>query len=142
MNWFNYLGLIIVVGLLVPNVIYYFRHQIEEKKNVHPAFVILENVGRYGAMIFMVFNIPYTWFSFFCNEGLLFYVIVNFELLYLYIILFIVFRKKTGLVKTLFLSIIPSIIFIFSGIMIVSIPLMVFGSIFAFAHIYISVKNA
>lgn len=142
MNWFNYLGLIIVVGLLVPNLFYYFKHGQTENKNIHPAIVLLESIGRYGSMVFMVFNIPFTWFSFFVGEGLLFYIVINFELLYFYIISFIFFSKKTGLVKALILSIIPSVIFVFSGIMIVSIPLLVFGSIFACSHIYISVKNA
>ena len=43
--------------------------------------------------------------------------------------------------KALLLSIIPSGIFVFSGVIIVSIPLLVFSALFAVTHILISVKN-
>lgn len=70
------------------------------------------------------------------------YIIVNAILTIAYCITWIVTWKRSGIVKTLLLSIIPSLIFIFSGIMIASIPLIIFSVIFAVAHILISVKNA
>lgn len=68
--------------------------------------------------------------------------ILNAILVIAYCIAWIVTWKKSGIVRALLLSIIPSMIFIFSGIMIASIPLIIFSVIFAVTHVLISVKNA
>ena len=142
MSWFNYIGLIIFVLIMIPNIIYSFTHKYPDNNNIPKIVTIIENVGRYGCMIFLIFNIPYTWFSFFLANGLLVYIIVNSILVASYIILFEVFWNKDHLTKALFLSIIPSIIFLFSGIMVVSIPLIITAVVFAIGHIYISIKNS
>ena len=46
------------------------------------------------------------------------------------------------LLRAYLLSIIPSMIFLFSGIMIRNIPLIISSIAFAIAHITISLKNA
>lgn len=142
MNWFNYYGLIIVAIMMIPNIVYaiVFKDNNNIKYNNKIA-IILEQIGRYACMLFMVFNIPYTWIGFYVSYGLTMYIIVNFLLLFAYCLIWIIMWKKSGIVKSLLLSIIPSIIFIFSGAMIASIPLLVFAVIFACAHILISVKN-
>jgi len=141
MDWFNYIGLMIVVAMLVPNVIYALKHKFPENNEIPRYMPIAENLGRYGAMAFMVFNIPYTWSSYFIDQTLLAYIIVNAALVVAYIALFFVFWNKKGIVKALLLSLLPSVIFIFSGIMVLSVPLMMFALIFAPTHIYISVRT-
>lgn len=47
-----------------------------------------------------------------------------------------------GKLKALSLSIIPSAIFLFSGVVLANIPLIVFAVLFAVNHILISYKNA
>ena len=117
------------------------KHKNPDDKNIAKSIVVIENIGRYGSMIFLVFNIPYTWFNFFLPNGLYIYIIVNSILVILYAFLFLLFWNKSGLLKSLFLSIIPSVIFLFLGIMIISIPLIIMSLLFAFGHIYISIKN-
>lgn len=69
MNWFNYIGLIVVGLLLIPNVVYAYLNKGKEivaYKN--KKLEIVEQIGRFGAMLFMVFNIPYTYMQFYlCN---------------------------------------------------------------------------
>ncbi len=89
----------------------------------------------------MVFNIPFTWVGFWFSYGSTIYVVTNAVAVIAYCLTWIILRRKTGIVKALLLSIIPSLIFIFSGIMIASIPLIIFSIMFAVAHILISVKN-
>lgn len=103
---------------------------------------MLEQIGRYACMLFMIFNIPYTWTGFYFTFGETVYLIVNAILVIAYCIAWIVTWKKSGIVRALLLSIIPSMIFIFSGIMIASIPLIIFSVIFAVTHVLIFVKNA
>lgn len=133
-----------MVGLLlIPNVVYAYLNKGKEivaYKN--KKLEIVEQIGRFGAMLFMVFNIPYTYMQFYFQFAKEVYIGVNIFLVLVYIILFVALWKKSSIVKALILSVILSIIFVFSGIMIGSILLVIFALIFAVAHITISVKSA
>lgn len=126
---------------MIPNIIYGIKKPAPDNKNISKPIVILENIGRYSCMFFIVFNIPYSWFNFFLNNGLTIYIVVNSLLVVSYEVSFIIYWNKNGLAKALVLSIIPSLIFLFSGIMVLSIPLICASILFAICHIYISVKN-
>ena len=90
----------------------------------------------------MIFNIPYTYFNFWFNHAFIVYLSVNGCLCFLYLLFWILLWNKKGKLKALSLSIIPSSIFIFSGITLASIPLIVFAIIFSANHILISYINA
>ena len=142
MNWFNVYGLAAVVILLAPNLLYALLCKdafVDSRRN--RAAEIAEQIGRYGCMGTMIFNIPGTWFGFYFAAGELVYLIGNGVLLLLYCLTWIVFRKRRNLTKTLLLSMLPSVLFLFSGILIASVPLMAFAVVFAVSHILISVKN-
>lgn len=143
MNWFNYYGLIFVALIMIPNIVYGIMHK-DRAVNIYKNRIalIFEQIGRYACMFFMIFNIPYTWTGFYFMFGEAIYLIVNALLIFSYCIIWIITWNRKGIVKALLLSIIPSMIFIFSGIMIASIPLIIFSIIFASTHILISVKNA
>ncbi len=143
MNWFNYYGLIFIAIIMIPNIVFAIKNKngypnIYQNKAVH----ILEQISRYACMALMIFNIPYTWIGFYFSFAEIVYIIVNSIFVLAYCLVWIVLWKKSGIVKALLLSIIPSLIFLFSGIMIASIPLTVFAVIFAVTHILISIKNA
>lgn len=59
-----------------------------------------------------------------------------------YLSVWIILLKSFGIVKAVLLSVISSLAFIFSGVIIASIPLFSFSIIFAVSHILISVKNS
>ena len=143
MGWFNYYGLIAVAIILIPNIICAIvdKSSFENKYN-NKFMCVFEQIGRYGCMAFTVFNIPYTYFNFWFNRALLVYLIVNGILLVLYILGWIVFGKGRSAVKMLCLSIIPTALFLFSGIMLLSVPLIVFAIIFGIGHITVSYKNS
>lgn len=143
MEWLNIYGLATVALIMIPNIIYAVKCKDGfQNKWKNRLVEILEQVGRYGAMAFMVFNIPGTSYGCFSYRAFLAYLIVNFTLVAIYIIIWIVCWKKNNLFRALALSIIPSVIFIFSGIMHRSILLFAFSLIFAPTHILISYKNA
>ena len=143
MGWFNYYGLIAVAIILIPNIICAVVDKSSfENKYKNKFMLVTEQIGRYGCMAFTVFNIPYTYFNFWFNNALLAYLIVNGTLLVLYILGWIVFGKGQSTVKMLWLSIIPTALFLFSGIMLLSVPLTVFAIIFGIGHITISYKNS
>lgn len=142
MSWFNYYGLIAVVLILVPNIISAVTDkELFKTKYICKTILVSEQIGRYGCMAFMVFNIPYTYFNFWFSHALTVYLTVNGVMLALYILGWIVFGKGRSAVKMLWLSIVPTLLFLFSGIMLLSVPLIISAVIFGIGHITVSYKN-
>ena len=143
MNWFNYYGLIFMVIILIPNIIFAVTNRNNNaNKYKNKVAEILEQIGRFACLIFMVFNVPYTFLGFYFPFAEIVYVALNSVFILIYCLGWVILWKKSGIVKALLLSIIPSAVFLFSGIMIASVPLITFACLFAAAHILISVKNA
>lgn len=142
MNWFNYYGLAIMVAIMIPNIIYAVKHKNQVNVYDNKVAIVLEQIGRYGCFVFMIFNIPYTYIGFWFSFGEIFYITVDAALLLGYCISWIVLWNKNDIVKALLLSAIPSLVFIVSSILIASIPLLVFAVIFSVTHILISIKSA
>ena len=128
---------------MIPNIIY----AVKNKGNVADTYnnklaTVAEQVGRYGCFAFMIFNIPYSYFNFWFDYAIIVYLAVNGGLCLAYLIFWIICRNKSGKLRALALSVIPSCIFIFSGVMLLNIPFICFAVIFAVRHILISYKNA
>ncbi|MDE6411242.1 MAG: hypothetical protein K2L02_01730 [Clostridia bacterium] len=143
MSWFNYYGLAIIVIIMIPNIVFAFKHK-DGFNNTYKNKVVevLEQIGRYACFVFMIFNIPYTYFDFWFDYALIVYLSVNGALLLAYLIFWIVFWKSNGKAKALALSLTPSLIFLFSGVVLLNIPLIVFALLFSVNHILLSYKNA
>lgn len=143
MDRFNIYGLIIMIVIMIPNAFYSMKckdgfESLWENKVIY----LLEQIGRFGCFGLMVFNIPFTWFGFWFETALYVYIGVNALLLLFYCLIWIICFSKNTVFRALTLSIIPSVIFLFSGIMLLNIPLIVMAVVFAPCHITISYKNA
>ncbi len=142
MSWFNSIGLIVLVVMMIPNIIYGVKHSHSlQNRSENPLIEALEQIGRYGCFILMMFNIPYTYFNFWFKGAFLTYVIINFFLCAGYYACWVIFWKKSNLAKAISLSLLPTFIFLFSGIILASIPLILFAILFGSCHIFISCKN-
>ena len=102
---------------------------------------VTEQVGRLGCFGFMIINIPGTWFGWWSDEAFALYLIVETILVMLYCAIWIICFKKNSVFRALALSIIPSMLFVFSGIMSRSVLLIIASVLFAPSHIVISYKN-
>ncbi|MBO5526014.1 MAG: hypothetical protein J5993_04615 [Clostridia bacterium] len=140
MSWFNPYGLGVILLLMIPNVIYFAKtHETPLYRN--PFLERAENVGRFSCFGFMIFNPPFTWFGFFFESALQVYLIVNGCLLALYLAIWAILFRNNTLFRAVAMSVIPSVLFLFSGIMLLSVPLILGALVFAPCHILISVKN-
>lgn len=125
MDWLNIYGLLILVVIMIPNIIYAikckdgFQNKFENK-----TLELFEQISRFGSFGFMAINVLY--FGFWFDNALSVYLTVNSFLVSLYCIIWFACGKSESLFKALALSIIPSAIFIFSGIMLLHIPLIIF----------------
>jgi len=143
MGWFNLFGLLILAVMMIPNIIEakihpeHFRNRFTDR-----TLEIFEQTGRIGSFALMVFNIPGLFRGFWFEGARTVYLSVNGFLLVVYLLGWAVMKKRDPVARACLLSVTPSLIFVFSGVMLLSYPLIVFSMVFAVCHILISVKNA
>ena len=143
MEWLNVFGLVFMAVILIPNILFAVKHKDGfENKWKNRTVETVEQIGRFGCFGFMIFNIPGTWFGWWSDEAFAVYFLVDALLVGLYCLVWIVCFRKNSVFRALALSILPAILFLFSGIMTRSILLTISALLFAPAHIAISWKNA
>lgn len=144
MEWINVFGLFYIIIIMIPNIVFAVRCKDGFENRWNNRLVeTLEQFGRFGCFAFMVLNIPRInevgWCS---KDAFVWYLFVDAFLVLSYCIIWIISWKKNGVFRALALSIIPSVLFLFSGVMSCAICLIVTAAIFAPCHIMISYKNA
>lgn len=139
-DWINVFGLVIVILLLIPNIVYAikFRKQNQEIECSSKAMTLLEQIGRYASMFFMVFPVGIAEFGFSYLGSFLIYGIGNILLLIAYWFIWILYFYRQAFWKRMALAIIPTGIFLLSGITLMHILLLISGILFGISHIYIT----
>ncbi len=141
-DWINFYGLLFIIIILLPNIIDALtQREIFENKYQKRPVLMLEQAGRFGCMVFMAVRIPGLYMDLFPGAETV-YLCLSLTLVLLYCLGWILLRRESSVRKALILSIIPSVLFLESGILTVSIPLVVFSIIFSVCHILISYKNS
>ena len=139
---FNYFGVIFIIVLLLPNIYAsIFKKELFVNKFDDRLLIKLENIGRYLCMILMVINIQDLYGGFKSVEAFVAYLGINIILLGLYYIVWFIFYKFNNIYKNMILGIIPSLMFIISGILQNNLLLIISGIVFAYAHLKIIWKN-
>ena len=142
MGWLNVFGLFFMLVIMIPNMIYAVKCKNGfENKWHNKAVEVMEQIGRFGCMGFMIVNIPGTWFGWWSDEAFAVYLMVNLVLVILYCFIWVICFKKNNLFKAMALSVLPAAVFLFSSVMSRSVLLLVSALLFAPAHILISYKN-
>lgn len=102
---------------------------------------IIEQVGRYGSMTFMILPL-FVWEFGFSSVFMMFiYVLGNGTLLLAYLIIWVFYFKKQTMGKAMMLAIIPTCIFLLSGLTLYHWALVVAAVIFGLGHIYVTYQN-
>lgn len=141
-GWLNWFGLIIVVLMLLPNFLYAMRHKGAENQCTNRLINLAEQVGRYGCMFLMVFHIGLAETGFASITAFLVYFVGNGVLLFAYFAFWIVYAKKSSLFSALMLAILPTLLFLLSGLTTRNYLLAGLAVLFGAAHIYITILNA
>ena len=140
-GWINIFGMCIVLAILLPNIIYAIKFRGMENKCQNKVMNVLEQIGRYGCMILLVFNIGKTEFAFGSIGAFLSYLIGNIALLLAYWLIWVLYFVKQCKWKSMALAILPMLIFLVSGITLQHILLVIAAIIFAVGHIYVTWQN-
>lgn len=143
MEWLNVFGLVMVAVIMIPNILFAMKCKdgFVNKWN-NKSVETVEQISRFGCFGFMIINIPGTWFGWWSDEAFAVYLVVDAVLVTLYCVIWAVCFRKSSVFRALALSIIPSVLFLFSGIMSRSILLTIAAVLFAPSHILISYQNA
>ena len=128
---------------MIPNIIFAVKCKDGFENKFNNKFVeALEQTGRFGCFGFMIINIPKTAFGWADRKAFVAYLIIDIVLISAYCIIWAVCFKKNSLFRAISLSVIPSVMFLSSGLLIRSVLLTVSAIIFAPCHILISYKNS
>lgn len=138
-GWINLFGAGIVVLIMIPNIIYAAREKQAETQTKVPNYLFAcEQAGRYSCIVLMWLPLLVWKFGFVSAGELLIYLIANGILLLSYYLFWgLYFRKKT-LPKAIALAIIPTLIFLLSGILLSHWLLVLAALLFGFAHCMIT----
>lgn len=143
MEWLNVFGLVMAAVIMIPNILFAMKCKDGfVNKWDNKSVETVEQIGRFGCFGFMIINIPGTWFGWWSDEAFAVYLVVDAVLVTLYCVIWAVCFRKSSVFRALALSIIPSVLFLFSGIMSRSILLTIAAVLFAPSHVLISYQNA
>ena len=143
MPWFHPFGALFVVLLLVPNIVFALtRKEGFSNRFQNRLLELLEQIGRFGCFLFMILCPPGLCAGWWFSGAKAACLIVGGALTALYLLGRIVFWKEDSLRKSLALSVLPSLLFLESGLLTRSLPLLLAAALFAPCHILISCRNA
>ena len=140
-GWINAFGAVIVVLMLIPNIVYAIKNKGNKNLCTNKFMNIVEQLGRYACIILMWLPLLVWEFGFKSVSEMIAYFVLNGVLLAAYWLIFALYMKQKSLKLALALAIIPSCIFLFSGLLLRHPLLICFALVFAIGHIYVTYKN-
>ncbi len=141
-GWINVFGAVIVILMLIPNIVYAINNKDEKNLCTNRLMNMIEQVGRYGCIVLMWFPLLVWKFGFTSVFEMLLYLFGNGILLTAYWVVFAIYMKRKSPSLAITLAILPSCIFLLSGIVLRHWLLVVFAVLFAVGHIYVTKNNA
>ena len=141
-GWINVFGAVIVVLLLIPNIVYAIKNKGEKNFCANRFMNIVEQVGRYACIVLMWIPLLVWKFGFASVLDMMLYMACNGLLLAAYWIAFAFYMKRRTVRLAIVLAVLPSCIFLLSGILLQHWLLVAFAILFAIGHIYVTYKNA
>ncbi|MBQ7232274.1 MAG: hypothetical protein IJX07_03455 [Bacillales bacterium] len=141
-GWINGWGATIGIIMLIPNIIFTIRNPHLENKCENVIMNTIEQVGRYTSMALMIVPVLAWKFGFKSVLEMIFYVVVTSVLLLLYLVVWFFYLKSQSKNKAIILALLPTMIFVISGILLRHWLLMIAGILFGIGHIYVTLQNS
>ena len=135
---FNLYGIIMMFLVMIPNIIYFQKNKnIEAKKfNKGTSLEISENILRYGMIIFFIINTGLFEYGFAGKYAVITWIISAIVMTAIYYVCWYGYFKNKSYKLEMLLSSVPSVLFIFTGIMMRRYAALVLAVLFAAVHIY------
>ena len=140
-GWIDGAGAVIVALMLVPNVIYGLRNSGQKNKCKNRWMNLLEQIGRYGSMALMILPLGVWKFGFPSVAEFLMYLFGNSALLIVYWVFWGFYFRNATPKLALVLAVLPTCIFLLSGLTLRHWLLVLAAVIFGVGHIYVTRDN-
>ena len=140
-GWINLFGGIIVILMLIPNIVYALKNRDEQNLCENRLMNAVEQVGRYGCIALMWLPLLVWKFGFRSVFEMLLYFAGNEALLFAYWVVYGRYLKQRTARRALALAVIPTCIFLLSGLLLRHWLLVGFALLFAVGHIYVTMIN-
>ncbi|MGN0157062.1 MAG: hypothetical protein ACI39N_07415 [Lachnospiraceae bacterium] len=137
-GWLNTFGLILIILLMIPNIIYAIKVKDKGEPCPNKVMVILEQIGRFASMFLMIFNIGIAEFGFSSVSAFFIYNIGNVILMIFYWTFWILYFADRKRYTSIGLAVIPTLMFLLCGLTMRHILLIISAIIFGIGHIYIT----
>lgn len=134
-GWINVFGAGIVTLIMIPNIIYAVKRKQTGAENDIPKYLsILEQIGRYGCIVLMWLPLFVWKFEFGSIEAFLVYLAANGVLLLSYYLFWAAYARERALRTAMALAVIPTVLFLLSGVLLHHWMLAASAVLFGVAH--------
>ena len=140
-NFINLFNFIIIALIMIPNIIYAIKSPNEQNICTSKFLNIIEQIGRYGCIALMILPLFVWEFAFSSPIMMLGFAIFNSVFIITYLIVWIFYFKRRTFFRAITLAVVPSLIFLTSGICLSHYLLILCAVIFAIGHISITYVN-
>ncbi len=140
-GWINLFGAVFVILMLIPNIIYALKNKNEQNLCTNRFMNAAEQIGRYGCIVLMWLPLAVWRFGFASVYEMLLYMAGNMLLLAAYWTAYGIYLKKKTAKLALLLAVLPSCIFLMSGLLLRHWLLVGSAVLFAVGHIYVTKEN-
>ena len=140
-GWINLFGAVIVVIMLIPNVIFAVKGKGAENKCKDVFVNCVEQFGRYACIILMWLPLLVWKFGFSSVVEMVLYLFCNGILLLAYLICWAIYLKRPSGRLEMCLAILPTAIFLFSGLLLRHWLLFFAAVLFGSGNIYVTKQN-
>ena len=141
-GWINVFGAVIVILMLIPNIVYAIKNKDEQNVCTNRFMNVIEQIGRYACIVLMWLPLAVWEFGFEGKLEMILYLLGNGVLLAVYWCVFERYFKEKTVRRAVTLAVLPSCIFLMSGLLLRHWLLAGFAVLFAVGHIYVTEKNA
>lgn len=134
-NWINLFGLVLIVLMLIPNIIYAVKMKGKKDQCTNRLLNVLEQIGRYGCIVLMVIPVGIGKFGFSSVGDFLICFLGNVLLLVIYWSVWLLYFHEQTHRKEMALAVIPVLIFLLSAVTMRYPLLFAFDLLFGIGHI-------
>ena len=134
----NLRGLLFAVIILVPHIIFAKTHRYDLRDIENRAMLYIERIGKYGSILLMAVNIGVLEEGFTSPLMEQFWFVFTAVMSGVYILLWMIFFKKTNKLISTLITIVFSVIVIISGLLQVKTLLLTAGVVYLIGEIYVN----
>jgi hypothetical protein len=136
----NLYGLIFVVIMIVPHIIFVKTHRYSLDKVTNRTLLYIARIGKYCGAFLMAINIGVLEEGFTSDLMKNFWLVATAVLVAAYIILWLLFFKKENKACAILLTVVAGIVLMLSGLLQVKTLLLTAGIVYLIGELYVTIK--